>query len=109
MSVHRPRARSAKAAPSAPGITVSSPEGINRIGAQPISPRLTSLDGVTLGILNNSKPNSLRLQERVVALLSPKYTLGGVITKQKLSAAVGADGLDRYAGEVGAVITAIGD
>lgn len=109
MSVRHPRARSARAAQSTRGITVLSPVGINRIGAQPITPRLTSLDGVTLGILNNSKPNSLRLQERVVALLSRKYTLGGVVTQQKPSAAVGAEQLDRYAGEVGAVVTAIGD
>lgn len=44
-------------------ITVWSPLGINRVEARPITPRLDSLDGVTLGILNNNKPNSLRLQE----------------------------------------------
>ena len=37
-------------------ITVLSPLGINRVGSQPIAPRLRSLDGVTLGVLNNSKP-----------------------------------------------------
>ena len=46
-------------------ITVWSPLGINRVEARPLTPRLASLDGVTLGILNNSKPNSLRLQEHV--------------------------------------------
>jgi hypothetical protein len=91
------------------GITVLSPAGINRVGAQPIAPRLASLEGVTLGILNNSKPNSLPLQERVVELLAKDHTLGGVVTKQKPSAAVGAEHLDAYAREVGAVITAIGD
>lgn len=44
-------------------ITVWSPLGINRVEARPITPRLDSLDGVTLGILNNNQPNSLRLQE----------------------------------------------
>ena len=91
------------------GITVLSPVGINRIGAQPIAPRLASLDGVTLGILNNSNPNSLALQQRVVELLAKEHTLAGVVTKQKPSAAVGAEDLDAYAREVGAVITAIGD
>jgi len=90
------------------GITVLSPVGINRIGAQPNAPRLRSLDGVTLGILNNSKPNSLALQERV-ELLAKQHSVGGVVTKQKPSAAIGAEGLDTYAREVGAVITAIGD
>ncbi len=90
-------------------ISVLSPVGINRVEAQPITPRLASLDGVKLGILNNGKPNSLPLQERVVELLAKQYRLGGVVTKQKPNAAVGAEKLDLYAREVGAVITAIGD
>jgi hypothetical protein len=90
-------------------ITVLSPLGVNRVTAQPISARLASLDGITLGILNNSKPNSLRLQERVAELISRRHPLGGVVTKQKPSAAVGAEKLDVYAREVGAVVTAVGD
>ena len=91
------------------GITVWSPEGINRVEAQPIAPRLASLDGVRVGILNNSKPNSLRLQERVVELLAAEQKIGGVVTKEKPSAAVGAEKLDLYAREVDGVVTAIGD
>lgn len=91
------------------GITVLSPLGINRVGSQPLAPRLRSLDGVTLGILNNSKPNSLELQRRVVELLAAQHPVAGSVTKQKPSAAIGADGLDAYAKEVGAVITAISD
>ena len=90
-------------------ITVLSPLGVNRIGSQPIAPRLRSLEGVTLGILNNSKPNSLELQQRVVELIGRSHTVAGVLTKQKPSAAIGAEGLDAYAKEVGAVITAISD
>ena len=90
-------------------ITVLSPLGVNRVGSQPIAPRLRSLEGVTLGILNNSKPNSLALQERVVELLARRHSFAGVVTKQKPNAAVGAEKLDEYAREVGAVITAIGD
>ena len=91
------------------GITVLSSEGINRVAAQPVAPRLGSLEGVTLGLLNNSKPNSLALQERVAALLARQHRLGGVVTKQKPSAAIGAEKLDVYAREVGAAVTAIGD
>jgi len=91
------------------GITVLSPLGINRVAAQKLTPRPSSLDGVRLGILNNSKPNSLALQERVVELLGARYGLKGVVVKQKPSAAIGAEQLDRYAQEVDAVITAIGD
>ena len=35
------------------GITVLSPVGINRVGAQAMAPRLASLDGIALGIFNN--------------------------------------------------------
>jgi hypothetical protein len=91
------------------GITVLSPVGINQVEAQPTTPRLPSLEGVRLGILNNSKPNSLPLQERMVALLAARYRFGSVVTKQKPNAAVGAEKLDLYAREVDAVITAIGD
>jgi len=90
-------------------ITVLSPLGVNRVGAQPIAPRLRSLDGVKLGILNNSKPNSLELQQRVVELIGQHHSVTGAVTKQKPSAAIGAEGLDAYAREVGAVITAICD
>ena len=90
-------------------ITVLSPEGINRVEAEPMATRLPSLDGVRLGILNNSKPNSLRLQERVMELLGARHSLKGVVTKQKPSAAIGAEKLDLYAHEVDGVGTAIGD
>ena len=90
-------------------ITVFSPLGINRVEARPITPRLPSLDGVTLGILNNSKPNSLRLQQHVVERLAGRFKLAGVVTRQKPSAAIGAEKLDVWAREVGAVVTAIGD
>jgi hypothetical protein len=91
------------------GITVLSPLGVNRVGSQPLAPRLRSLDGVTVGILNNSKPNSLELQRRVVELLQRRHPVAGSVTKQKPSAAIGAEGLDVYAKEIGAVITAISD
>jgi hypothetical protein len=86
------------------GITVLSPLGINRVGSQPLAPRLSSLDGVKLGLLNNSKPNSLELQRRVVELLAKQHAVAGAVTKQKPSAAIGAEGLDAYAKEVGAVM-----
>jgi hypothetical protein len=91
------------------GITVMSPVGINQIAARPMARRLASLEGVAMGILNNSKPNSLRLQERLAELLGQHAAIAKIVTKQKFSAAVGAEDLDGYAQEVGAVITAIGD
>ena len=53
------------------GITVLSPMGINQVDSREMAARLASLEGVTLGILNNGKPNSLLLQERVAEWLGP--------------------------------------
>lgn len=92
-----------------PSFTVLSPLGVNRAAVQAMAPRLASLEGATLGILNNSKPNSLLLQERVAALLGAKHRLAGIVTRQKPTAAIGAEKLDVYAREVSAVVTAIGD
>jgi hypothetical protein len=90
-------------------ITVFSPVGINRTEARPPSARIKSLDGAVLGILNNSKPNSLALQQHIAQLLGSRFKLAGVVTKKKPSASLAADGLYSFAREVGAVITAIGD
>jgi hypothetical protein len=90
-------------------ITVLSPLGVNQVKAQPIATRLASLEGVRLGVLNNSKPNSLELQHRVAELIGGRHRITRVVTKQKPSAAVGADKIDLYATEVDAVVTAIGD
>jgi hypothetical protein len=90
-------------------ITVFSPLGINHTEARPPSARIASLDGAVLGILNNSKPNSLALQEHIAHLLGSRFKLAGVVTKKKPSASLGADGLHGFSREVGAVMTAIGD
>jgi hypothetical protein len=90
-------------------IAVLSPLGINRVKALARARRLASLENAILGILNNRKPNSLLLQEAVVELVAQRHPLARVVTRQKPNAAVGAEQLDLYAGEVGAVITAIGD
>ena len=72
-------------------VSVLSPLGVNRVAARPIAARRSTLDGVKLGILNNSKPNSLVLQERIVELLGKRYASPASSTKQKSSAAVGAE------------------
>lgn len=91
------------------GITVLSPLGINRVEAQAIAPRVKDLNGITLGLVNNAKPNSRLLQDYILNLLKERYDIDNVILKQKPNAAVGAEGLADYAKEVDAVITAVGD
>lgn len=90
-------------------IWVMNPTGVNLVESRGIAPRLATLEGARLGLLNNNKPNSQLLQDHIVELLSENARLKGVLRKQKPNAAVGAEGLDAYSNEVQAVITAIGD
>ena len=90
-------------------ISVLSPIGINRVESRAISGRIASLEGAKIGVLNNNKPNSEFLQDQMVKLLAERYRLDAVVKKVKPSASIPAEGLDRFAREVEAVITAIGD
>ena len=90
-------------------IRVLNPTGVNLVEARAIAPRLATLEGARLGLLNNNKPNAQLLQDHIIELLSADARLGEVVRKQKPNAAVGAEGLEAYGKEVQAVITAIGD
>ncbi len=91
------------------GITILNPTGINRVEARAVSPRIATLEGARLGLLNNNKPNAALLLEYVADHLTRDIGIGELVLKQKPNPAVGADSLDAYASEVAAVITAIGD
>ena len=90
-------------------IWVMNPTGVNLVESRGIAPRLATLEGARLGLLNNNKPNSRLLQDHIAKLISEDARLEGVLWKQKPNPAVGAQGLDAYSNEVQAVITAIGD
>jgi hypothetical protein len=90
-------------------ITVLSPLGVIRAKADPLAVRLPSLDGVTLGVLTNNKPNVNLLADRLAELLSSRYNIHGVLRKRKANPAVPATALDRLAGDCKAVIVAVGD
>ena len=91
------------------GLTVLSPVGINRVEARAAAPRISSLEGIRLGLLNNNKPNASGLLEHIASLIGQRFPLGPRLPKQKPNPAVGAENLDVYAREVEAVITALGD
>jgi hypothetical protein len=82
---------------------------VNLTEAQAIAARIPDLNGKTIGLVNNNKPNSRLLQDYIVGLLREKYDIKDVLIKQKPNAAVGAEGLADWAKEVDAVITALGD
>lgn len=93
-----------------PGIRLLSPLAAPRPATAKAAPRLATLDGKVLGLLNNSKPNADRLLARLHARLAERYALAGVVQVRKdtstrpapvaiLAALAGAD----------FVLTAVGD
>ena len=91
------------------GITVLGPIAVNMTEAQAIAARLPDLNGKTVGLVNNNKPNSHLLQEYIVNLLKQRYDIKQVVIKQKPNAAVPAQGLEEWAKGVDVVIAAMGD
>ena len=93
------------------GRIVYDPRGT--ITADPRDPaaRLKTLDGVRLGVLDNTKWNASKLLHQVVIGLQAGVTLAEVnrYDKESFSRPGQADLLDRIAAENDAVITAIGD
>ncbi len=93
------------------GRIVYDPRGT--VTAEPREPaaRLTTLEGVRIGVLDNAKWNASKLLRHVVSGLEADLTLAGVnlYTKPSFSRPAEADLLDRIAAENDAVITAIGD
>ena len=68
-----------------PGTTVFvSPRAHQLVTSRGIN-RLESLDGVTLGLLCNSKPNAQVLLDEVADGIASRFPLGGVIRARKAS------------------------
>lgn len=92
---------------------VLSPEGKAQTAASKIAavPRLDSLKGKTIGILDNSKPNADKLAERLAELLQERYGAAKVITRRKLTAQQGApkNYIEELAGEADFVLAGLGD
>ena len=93
------------------GRLVYDPRGTVTTTPLPPAPRLPSLAGIRLGILDNTKWNASKLLREVVASLQADTTPAGVThhAKSSFSRPAPADLLDRIAAENDAVITAIGD
>jgi len=92
---------------------VLSPEGKAQTAAGkiPSVPRLTSLRGKTIGVLDNSKPNADKLAERLAELLMERYGAAKVITRRKLTAQQGAPKqyIEELAGQADFVLAGLGD
>ena len=93
------------------GRIVYDPRGTVTADPMRPAPRPAALDGIRLGILDNTKWNASKLLRQVVASLESDLTFAGIshYAKSSFSRPAAAELLDRIAAENDAVITAIGD
>lgn len=75
------------------------------------APKLASLEGRTIGILENNKLNAVELLCEVAALFEARHgcTVRPVYSKSNASAPAPAEILARAAGEVDFLLTGLGD
>jgi hypothetical protein len=92
---------------------VLSPEGKAPTSASRVAavPRFSDLRGKVVGLLDNSKPNADKLQERMAHLLKERVGIAGVVARRKLTAQQGAPKhyLDELAAQADFVLSGLGD
>jgi hypothetical protein len=78
---------------------------------RPLAPRVATLEGLRLGVLDNTKWNANRLLRKTAALLQAGYGIGAVSYHRKESFSKPADPalIREIAGANNIVLTAIGD
>ena len=93
------------------GQIVYDPQGIVEAEAKPLAPRISSLKGLRLGVLNNSKWNCGTLLRKTVSLMEPEGIFSEVhfYKKDSFSKYAASDLVDQIVKENDAVVTAIGD
>ena len=76
-----------------------------------LAPRLSSLTGARVGLLDNSKSKANRLLEAVAAILHEQYGFTDIVRRRKPSASKPADPrvVDELAGTCDLVIVGVGD
>lgn len=92
-------------------VNLVSPRYESRAAARSLAPRLATLAGARVGLLDNDKPKADRLLEHVAALLQERHGVRELVRVRKGSATKPAEPehLARLRKEVDAVVTAIGD
>ena len=90
---------------------VLDPVGDRAVEPRALAPRPANLAGLTVGLLDNSKPNARVLLERVAALLVERAGAAGarIWTKPGSSAGAAPGVLDAIARECQVVLTASAD
>jgi len=92
---------------------VLNPEGKARTSSQRIStpPRFADLSGKVVGLLDNSKPNADKLEERFAELLRERLDVAKVVRRRKFTAQQGAprEYLDELAAQTDFILSGLGD
>ena len=92
---------------------VLSPEGKARTSGTRVAalPRFTELNGKIVGLLDNSKPNADKLEERLAQLLRERLDVAKVVTRRKISAQQGApkEYLDELPAQADFILSGLGD
>jgi len=90
---------------------VYDPRGVVEAEAKPLAPRVAALEGLRLGVLDNSKWNAGRLLRETAGILAKAHGFAAVThyKKDAFSLPAPPELVARIAGECDVVLTAIGD
>ncbi len=92
-------------------ILVLDPTAKANVPEREMAPRVESLEGRTLGILHNFKPNADLVLERIEERLRERFAIQAVVRRRKSNAASGAppDMLAELGDQCDLVINGVGD
>lgn len=98
-------------AEAAPITTVLHPGAEDRVAPQALAPRLLTLQGKTVGLIDNHKRNANVYLETLGQLLQADYGVERVVTYRKISQSMPTPGgvLDQLASTCDALIHAVAD
>jgi hypothetical protein len=93
------------------GQIVYDPRGVVEAKPQALAPRAKALDGLRLGVLDNTKWNANKLLRRSVDLLKREINFAAITSyrKESFSRSATRQLIEEIAGQSHVVLTAIGD
>ena len=95
--------------PSAGTITILNPVSSVHPSERPLAPRLATLDGITIALIDNAKHNFDRFLDDVERRLRERFRFAGVIRKRKPTATQPADFLGDLAEQCQVAVNGLGD
>jgi hypothetical protein len=90
-------------------IDVLDPRGVPQQGVYNLARRPTSLQGATLGILSNSKPNGDLLLQAIQSALAERFQINEVIYRHKGISSPSSDDVMADLAKCHVVLNAVGD